>query len=265
MGQPLTWVDAFTDAPFAGNPAAVCVVERPRDERWMQALAREIGLSETAFVEPRGEEFGLRWFTPAIEVDLCGHATLAAAHVLWEEGHVAPDRPARFRSASGTLTARRLDDGWIGLDFPATPAIAGVAPDGLAEGLGARPRWSGRTSQGDWVVELDDEAAVRALAPDMPRLARIEMRGVIVTAPATLEGADYVLRFFGPGSGVDEDPVTGSAQCALAPYWAERLGRNALVAFQASPRGGWLRVRPDGERVGIEGRAVTVLRGELTS
>lgn len=265
MGQPLTWVDAFTDEPFAGNPAAVCVVERARDERWMQALAREIGLSETAFVEPRGEEFGLRWFTPAVEVDLCGHATLASAHVLWEEGRLPPERPARFRTRSGALSARRLDDGWIGLDFPATPAAAREAPDGLAEGLGARPGWAGRTSQGDWVVELEDEAAVRALAPDMRRLAEIEMRGVIVTAAATTDGADYVLRFFGPGSGVDEDPVTGSAQCALGPFWAERLGRDALVACQVSPRGGWLRVRADGDRVGIDGRAVTVLRGEVST
>ncbi|HUP20746.1 MAG TPA: PhzF family phenazine biosynthesis protein [Gemmatimonadota bacterium] len=259
----MTWVDAFADAPFAGNPAVVCVAERPCDERWMQAVAREIGLSETAFVEPRGEEFGLRWFTPTVEVDLCGHATLASAHVLWEEERLPSERPARFRTRSGLITARRLDDGWIALDFPATPAEAGEAPEGLAEGLGARPLWAGRTSQGDWVVELGDEAAVRALAPDMRRLAGIEMRGVIVTAAADMDGADYVLRFFGPGSGVDEDPVTGSAQCALAPFWSERLGRSALVAFQASPRGGWLRVRADGERVGIEGRAITVLRGEL--
>lgn len=263
MGRPLTWVDAFTDRPFAGNPAAVCVAAGLKDERWMRSLAAELGLSETAFVEPRGEEFGLRWFTPAVEVDLCGHATLAAAHVLWDEGHVPPGRPIAFRTRSGVLAARRSDDGWIALDFPATPAVETDPPPGLLETLGARGRWVGRTSQDDWVVELADAAEVRGLAPDLLAMAAVPMRGVIATAPGDEPGIDYALRFFGPGSGVAEDPVTGSAQCALGPYWSERLGRSDLVAAQIGPRGGRMRVHPRGDRVTIAGRAVTVLRAEL--
>lgn len=269
MNYPITQVDAFTATPFAGNPAAVCILPAPSDERWMQDVAREMQLSETAFLvrRPAGE-YDLRWFTPAVEVALCGHATLASAHVLWDEGHLAPAAQARFHTKSGLLTADRLGD-WIELDFPATPADAAGAPPHLLEGLGiAAPRFVGRT-RFDWLVELDDEAVVRAVRPDFDRLGRVDARGVIVTSRAA-RGAtyDFVSRFFGPQAGVDEDPVTGSAHCALAPYWLARLDAAAdapLTGYQASARGGIVRVRMHNGRVRLGGQAVTVLRGALTA
>jgi PhzF family phenazine biosynthesis protein len=263
MPQPVVQVDSFTDRAFAGNPAAVCVLREPRPDAWMQDVAREMNLSETAFLRPRdaGDEWGLRWFTPAVEVDLCGHATLAAAHVLWEEGHLDTDRQARFHTRSGVLTAERRD-GWSWMNFPAHPPRAAEAHRGLAEALGATPRWVG-TSRFDTLVELASEAEVRDLRPDIGALRRVPTRGVIVTARAEGRGADFVSRFFAPAVGVDEDPVTGSAHCVLAPFWAERLGRDELTGFQASTRGGTVRVRARGERVELGGRAVTVMRGEL--
>lgn len=259
--QPIVVVDAFADRPFTGNPAAVCVLDGPRDEAWMQALAREMNHSETAYLHPEGDGWRLRWFTPAVEVDLCGHATLAAAHVLWEEGRLPADAEARFDTRSGRLVCRR-EGGWIGMDFPALPPAAAPPPDGLVEALGAAPTWVGR-SRFDYLVEVASEAEVRALRPDLARLRGVETRGVIVTAPASMEGADFVSRFFAPAAGVDEDPVTGSAHCVLAPHWAERLGRAALVGFQASARGGFVRVAAEAGRVRLGGRAVTVLRGTL--
>lgn len=259
----ITQVDAFADRPFVGNPAAVCVLDDALDDSVMQQIAMEMNLAETAFVRPRaGDGFDLRWFTPTVEVDLCGHATLASAHVLWERGLLAPDAEAAFHTRSGRLTARRAG-GAITLDFPSEAPAAHALPDGLLPALGVdEVRFGGRNRM-DWFVELADAAAVRRLAPDMTRLAAVPLRGVIVTAPASEQGVDFVSRFFGPQSGVAEDPVTGSAHCALAPYWAGRLGRNPLVGYQASTRGGTVRVRVAGARVELTGGAVTVLRGEL--
>lgn len=265
MPLDLYQVDAFTDRPFAGNPAAVCLLPEPRDEGWMQRVAREMNLSETAFLVACEGEYGLRWFTPAVEVELCGHATLASAHVLWETGHLAPDATARFHTKSGLLTASRLPEpgGWIELDFPAKPVEEVTErPAGLAEALGVEPRFVGR-SQFDYLLEVASEQEVRTIRPDFGRLRTLPVRGVIVTAPAVSGGFDVISRFFAPGSGVDEDPVTGSAHCTLGPYWAARLGKNELLAYQASDRGGAVRVRVLGERVRLGGQAVTVLRGQL--
>ncbi|MFQ5984320.1 MAG: PhzF family phenazine biosynthesis protein [Alphaproteobacteria bacterium] len=261
MGQPIYQIDAFTDEPFAGNPAAVCVLASPAEPAWMQAVAREMNLSETAFLNPEGEGYRLRWFTPLVEVDLCGHATLASAHLLWELGLIEARAEARFLTRSGLLTARR-EGAWIVLGFPALPAEPAHPPEGLAETLGARPVFVGR-SRFDLLVELESEAAIRGLTPDVPRLATVSDRGVIVTARAERPGYDIVSRYFAPAAGVSEDPVTGSAHCVLAPFWCARLGRRELSAFQASPRGGSLRLALDGDRVRLGGQAVTVLKGEL--
>jgi PhzF family phenazine biosynthesis protein len=262
MGQAVVQVDAFTSRPFGGNPAAVCVLDGPADDGWMQDVAREMNLSETSFVQPDPEGgYRLRWFTPVVEVDLCGHATLATAHVLWEDGHLGRDEPARFRTRSGLLTATRRGD-WIELDFPSEPPEPVDAPDGLAEALGVPWRFVGR-NRFDCLVELDSEAAVRALDPDQTRLGSIPMRGLIATARAETPGFDFVSRFFAPSVGVPEDPVCGSAHCALAPYWSGLLGKSELLGYQASPRGGVIRVRPQGRRVAIGGQAVTVMRGTL--
>lgn len=262
MPQPIVQVDAFTDRPFAGNPAAVCILDAPREEPWMRDVAVEMNLSETAFLHRVDDGWSLRWFTPAVEVDLCGHATLASAHVLWQDGLLAPDAEARFHTRSGLLTAVRQGD-WIRMDFPAKPEQPAPAPDGLEQALGVRPVYTGR-SLFDWVVEVESEAVVRALTPDMGMLAKVDARGVIVTARAEGGGYDFVSRFFAPRVGVPEDPVTGSAHCALAPFWAARLGRDALTGFQASRRGGIVQVRVAGDRVMLGGQAVTVMRGELT-
>jgi PhzF family phenazine biosynthesis protein len=259
--QPFTTVDAFTDRPFAGNPAAVCVLPAARDAGWMQLVAREMNLAETAFLVRRGDDFDLRWFTPAIEVDLCGHATLASAHTLWEERHLALDATARFHTRSGILTAARRD-GLIWLDFPSTPPVAAPAPDDLREALGVPLGYVGRTPF-DYLVELDGEPTVRGLSPDLTRLARLPVRGVIVTARSETADQDFVSRFFAPAAGVPEDPVTGSAHCALTPYWAAKLGRAELRGYQASARGGLVQVRLAGDRVQLGGHAVTVMRGEL--
>ena len=262
MQVSLTQVDAFTDKLFTGNPAAVCLLPSSRDASWMQQVAQEMNLSETAFLVARGgDEFDLRWFTPAIEVDLCGHATLASAHALWEGGVLAPDRAVRFHTRSGVLTAETHGT-WIELNFPATPDTPAAAPDGLADALGVEPRYVGR-SRFDYLIQINSEAQVRALAPDHVRLRALPVRGVIVTSQATTAGFDFVSRFFAPGSGIDEDPVTGSAHCCLAPFWSTRLGKTDFVARQVSPRGGTVRVRLDGDRVRLSGQAVTVLRGEL--
>lgn len=262
MSLDLYQVDAFTDRPFGGNPAAVCLLPEPRDAEWMQLVAREMNLSETAFLHPE-EEGGwrLRWFTPAVEVELCGHATLASAHVLWEAGRLSPGEPARFHTLSGLLTAERRDDA-IELDFPARNADGVEPPEGLAEALGVTPRFVGK-SRYDYLLEVASEEEVRAAVPDFGRLRALPVRGVILTAAASTAPYDFVSRFFAPGAGVDEDPVTGSAHCTLGPYWAARLGKSSFLAWQASARGGAVRVRVEGERVKLGGRAVTVLRGQL--
>jgi PhzF family phenazine biosynthesis protein len=255
-------VDAFTNQPFAGNPAAVCVLEKARPDEWMRHVAREMNLSETAFLTPREDGYHLRWLTPAVEVDLCGHATVASAHVLWEDRHLPEGKEARFHTRSGLLTANRRGD-WIELDFPAKAAVPAEAPDGLLRSLGvAEARYVGRNAF-DYLVEVDSEETLRGLDPDHSTLRRIPVRGVIVTARPKGGEFDFVSRFFAPGSGVDEDPVTGSAHTALGPYWAERLGKTEFTAYQASARGGVVRVTVKGDRVLLGGQAVTVMTGEL--
>lgn len=262
MTIPIYQVDAFTAEPFQGNPAGVCLIAAARPDAWMQNVAKEMNLSETAFPLPEGEGFRLRWFTPTTEVDLCGHATLATAHVLWEAGCLAPEETARFQSRSGLLSARRAPDGWIEMDFPAKRIESAPAPHGLLAALGVKPLFVGKNVF-DYLVEVEDEATVRQATPDMARLMEIEARGVILTSRAGAPGCDFVSRFFAPRVGVPEDPVTGSAHTALAPYWAGKLHTDTLNAYQASARGGRLRLRVEGERVIIGGQAVTVLRGEL--
>ncbi len=259
MGIPITQVDAFAAKPFAGNPAAVCVLPEQREAAWMQSVAREMNLSETAFLEKRSDGYSLRWFTPAIEVYLCGHATLASAHVLWETGQCGAGEPIRFHTRSGVLTAGQNGE-WIDMDFPATLEQRASAPPGLADALGAEPVYVGK-NQFDYLMELDSEQTVRDLDPDYGLLRKLPVRGIIVTARGS--HYDFVSRFFAPGSGVDEDPVTGSAHCALAPYWGAKLNKKEMLAYQASPRGGIVKVRVDGDRVHLGGQAVTVLRGEL--
>ncbi len=261
MGLRITQVDAFTATPFTGNPAAVCVLPAARDAAWMQQVAREMNLSETAFLCQRPDGFDLRWFTPATEVPLCGHATLASAHVLWEEGHLAAKTTAQFHTRSGLLTATQRD-GWISLDFPALPPAPAPAPPALLQALGLEPVYVGQ-NRASYLVEVASEDLVRALEPDLTLLKTLAVQGVIVTSRATTAPFDFVSRYFAPRAGVDEDPVTGSAHCCLAPYWRERLQQATFVAYQASARGGVLRLQVQGERVLLSGQAVTVLRGEL--
>lgn len=264
---PLLQIDAFTSEPFAGNPAAVCFLDHERDAAWMQAVAAEMNLSETAFLLPPHASDGawsLRWFAPSVEIDLCGHATLASAHALWETGRLPPDVRARFATRSGELSAARTGD-LIELDFPATPVapVAGGDAPAVRAALGVADDHRVFRTRFDYFVELADEGAVLAYEPDIAAFRSIQARGVIVTAAAKRADADFVSRFFAPGAGVDEDPVTGSAHCALAPFWAERFGRTELTGYQASRRGGTVRVRLAGDRVLLGGYAVTVLRGDL--
>jgi PhzF family phenazine biosynthesis protein len=257
--------DAFTSTPFKGNPAAVCLVEdRVLDDAQMQAIAREMNLSETAFVAPRDDgSFGLRWFTPLAEVALCGHATLASAFVLWTEKVIAPYEIAQFHTQSGLLSALREDDGWITLDFPAKEVTA--APEWRVEierVLGIETVFVGRNDF-DFVVEVESEKVVRELKPNFNALLELPVRGVAVTSMATTTGFHFVSRFFAPRVGINEDPVTGSAHCALAPYWCGRLNKTEFAALQLSARGGVLQLELHAKRVRISGECVLVLRGEL--
>lgn len=262
MGLIITQVDAFTDKPYGGNPAAVCILPEPRDADWMQRVAQEMNLSETAFLQKSADGYKLRWFTPAIEVELCGHATLASAHVLWEAGHLPRDEQARFHTLSGLLTATRKE-AWIELDFPAKLAQAAQVPEGLLEALGMdAPLYVGK-NQFDYLVEVASESDVAGMQPNFSLLKTLGVRGIIVTSRAEMSGFDFVSRFFAPGSGIDEDPVTGSAHCCLGPYWQERLGKAEFVARQISARGGTVRVRVENDRVHLGGQALTILRGEL--
>ncbi|APZ93356.1 PhzF family phenazine biosynthesis protein [Fuerstiella marisgermanici] len=254
-------VDAFAGRPFAGNPAAVCLLEGGHDSDWMQSVASEMNLSETAFVRKLDDGFELRWFTPVFEVELCGHATLASAHVLWIEGLVNPDQAIRFHTKSGVLTCTN-NDGLVELDFPATPAQEADPPAELLDALGVRPSFVG-SSKFDKLIVVESEEIVRSLKPDFGKLGQIACRGVIVTSTSGDPKFDFISRFFAPAAGVNEDPVTGSAHCCLGPYWSERLGKTEMTAFQASARGGVVRVRVAGDRVLLGGRAVTVVRGEL--
>lgn len=262
MGIPMVQVDAFTSDAFAGNPAAVCLLSEPRGAQWLQAVAMEMNLSETAFLAPRADSgFELRWFTPTCEVDLCGHATLASAHVLWERGAVAKCDPVTFHTRSGLLTARSCD-GWIELDFPATGPEPCRPAEGLLEALGVTAEYVGR-SRFDYLVEVIDEHTVRRMRPDFGRLRDLPVRGVMVTSASDDPRFDFVSRYFAPAAGIDEDPVTGSAHCCLAPYWSPKLGRASLVAEQVSARSGIVRTELRGDRVKLAGQAVTVAVGEL--
>ncbi len=265
MTHRIYQVDAFTDKPFAGNPAAICILDGPADPRWMQSVASETNLSETAFVfkreEGAGGGYGLRWFTPMVEVDLCGHATLASGHVLFEEGLVRADELIEFHTKSGVLTIGKKGS-WIEMDFPADTIRQADAPAALAAAIGMEPRYVAQT-RFDYLVEVGGEEAVRSLKPDFGLLKEISTRGVIVTGVSIMNDFDFVSRFFAPRVGVDEDPVTGSAHCALAVFWAERLGHTDLTAFQASKRGGIVRMSLKGDRVLLRGQAVMVMRGEI--
>ena len=263
MSLPVCVVDAFADKPFSGNPAAVVFLDSAKDNAWRAAVAREFNLSETAFVEPAGEAFALRWFTPKVEVPLCGHGTLAAAHALWESGRLPKGREARFSTKSGALTARQ-DGDWIVLDLPAQPAASAKPPKGLLDAVKDTPLWLGE-NEAAFVLELDSEETVRAARPDLLAVAACTSKGLILTAAAHRKTYDFASRCFYPCEGVPEDPVTGSAHCALGPYWSERLKKPVLSAFQASARGGHLLVRVKDSRVEIGGKAVTVWRGALTA
>ncbi len=261
MPTPLHLIDAFADEPYSGNPAAVVLLDEPRPDSWRQAVAAEMNQAETAFLEREGSDWSLRWFTPGAEVELCGHATLASAHALWNH-HGAPDGPLRFMTLSGVLTAMRTDDGQIALDFPALGTTGTTPPDDLVAALGRAPVEVLRSSY-DLMCVYDDPAHVRDLDPDLAAMARWPVRGVSVTAAAGESDVDFVSRFFAPALGVPEDSVTGSAHCALAPYWAARLGRDTLAGAQLSPRGGRVSCTVQGSRVEIAGRAHTILAGEL--
>lgn len=254
-------VDAFADRPFAGNPAGVCITTDPREEQWMQSVAQEMNLSETAFLFPIAEGYRLRWFTPTVEVALCGHATLASAHILWEQNFLATGSMARFQTLSGELRATHRGEG-IEMDFPAKPVTPAPAPSGLWEALSVEGCCVGRNDF-DYLIEVDREETLLALKPNFGALAQIPVRGIIVTCRSTEPAYDFKSRFFAPASGVNEDPVTGSAHCALGPFWRDQLGRDELTGYQASARGGVVRVRVVGDRVFLGGRAITVLRGEL--
>jgi len=268
MAQPIYKVDAFSDKPFSGNPAGVCILPKKASEEWMKNVAREMNLSETAFLLPQDDEskghqwFNLRWFTPVTEVDLCGHATLASAHILWETGRLLPDQQARFYTRSGILTADRRGD-WIEMNFPSKPEQPATIPIDFPEVLGAKPKYVGR-NQFDYLVEVESEAVLRGLKPDFWRLSKLPVRGIIVTSlPADPEKYDFVSRFFAPAVGINEDPVTGSAHTCLGWFWGKRLGKTEMTAYQASARGGVVKVRLAGDRVILCGQAVTVMRGEI--
>ena len=260
MGIAIYQVDAFASRVFTGNPAAVCLLDEPADPAWMQSVASEMNLAETAFVVPGEDAFGLRWFTPTVEVELCGHATLAAAHTLWETGRIDPASQALFDTqVSGRLICRRVGQG-IEMDFPADPPSPCDLPVAVADALAVRPV-SCHRGKFDYLIELETEEAVRGLAPDYRTLSGLPVRGVMATAPGS--DYDFVSRFFAPGSGIDEDAATGSAHCCLTPFWAKRLGKTEMRAFQASARGAEFALRAAGDRVWLGGNAITVTRGEL--
>ena len=258
---PLFQVDAFTDKMFAGNPAAVVIIDHNPDRDWMLRVAGEMNLSETAFVYPLGEQFGLRWFTPRTEVELCGHGTLSAAHILWETRTVPVDRVITFNTLSGLLGAQRTD-AWITLDFPANAVIPADLPEGVINAVGGKPVFHGVSGE-KWLLEYASEAEILALAPDFISLSAIPGRGLIVTSRSGSGDVDFVSRYFAPWVGINEDPVTGSAHTILGPYWGRKLEKSEMTARQVSARGGLLRVRLADRRVFISGQAVTVFKGEL--
>ncbi len=254
-------VDSFTNRPFSGNPAGVCFLDSPRDSDWMQKVAEEMNLSETAFLSAEEDGFNLKWFTPTVEVDLCGHATLASAHILWQEEYLREDQEAKFYTKSGILTAQRSDD-WIKLNFPIEPDIETMPPEDLLKALGVKALYVGK-NRFDYIVEVESEQVVRNLEPDLISISKMTDRGIILTSLSDAKEFDFVSRFFAPGIGIDEDPVTGSAHCCLGPYWMKRLGKSEFRAYQASARGGIVQVKVEGNRVILGGQAVTVFNGNL--
>lgn len=254
-------VDAFTNQLFSGNPAGVCILQSTADYDWMLKVAGEMNLSETAFLYKEDDRFNLRWFTPTVEVDLCGHATLASAHILWQEKYLREDQEARFFTNSGILTAQKNDD-WIKLNFPIEPDVETNLPEDLKEALGVKVLYVGK-NRFDYIVEVESEKVVRDLNPNLILLSKITGRGVIVTSLSETNEFDFISRFFAPREGIDEDPVTGSAHCCLGPYWMKRLGKNEFNAYQASARGGIVKVKIEGDRVILGGQAVTVFNGNL--
>jgi PhzF family phenazine biosynthesis protein len=266
MSVKIFQVDAFTSEPFKGNPAAVCLLDTARDEAWMQRVAAEMNLSETAFPVPKGGTFDLRWFTPTIEVPLCGHATLATSHILWETKRLREDEPAKFDTESGRLVAKKTPDG-IEMDLPLIPQSESEPPEGLLKALGIQPIYCGATEErregeGAFLLEVASEDTVRNLEPDFGLLGKVPA-GVMVTARSTTASCDFVSRFFIPYWGIDEDPVTGAAHCTLVPFWSQKLGKPEVMGYQASLRGGYVKGRVAGDRVTLVGKAVTVLRGDL--
>lgn len=257
MAQEITIVDAFTDKPFSGNPAAVCLLDTPLNETRMKQIAAEINLSETAFLSPEGNSYRLRWFTPTAEVKICGHATLATAHVLWEQKITSADE-LEFYTLSGRLTARKCEEG-IELNFPVEPVQSAALPAGMIDAIGAEPIFTGKTEV-RYFVELDSSERVRTLKPNINKLSDYPPGRLIVTSRSDDPHFDFISRYFAPGVGIPEDPVTGSAHCALACYWAEKLQKKEFLAYQASARGGQMKVVLDGERVRLTGKAVTVIR-----
>ena len=264
MAIPIVTVDAFTNQLFAGNPAAVCMLPEPRPDEWLRHVAREMNLSATAFLVRRDDEFDLRWLTPTVEIDLCGHATLASAHVLWEEGHLPRGTQARFHTRSGLLTAERHGE-WIELDFPVQRGVPTEPLPSLLSGLGITAATAVMKNRLDYLVEVESEAELRAVKPNHTLLRQIPVRGVIVTARSDSPSFDFMSRFFAPASGIDEDPVTGSAHTALGPYWGAKLGKSEMTAYQASARGGIVRLRLAGDRIVLGGQAVTVTRATLVA
>ena len=261
MGMKIFQVDAFTNKPFLGNPAGVCILSETADATWMQSVAREMNVSETAFLYPEAEGYHLRWFTPAVEVDLCGHATLASAHILWEKGYLAPTQQVRFQTRSGLLTADKNGE-WIEMNFPAEEAKESTAPPKLITALGIKPLFVGK-NRFDYIIEAESEQVVRSIHPNLSMLGAVTTRGAIVTSLSSSPDYDFVSRFFAPAVGIPEDPVTGSAHCCLGPYWNKRLEKSQFRAYQASARGGVLKVRVEGDRVSLSGQAVTILEAEF--
>jgi PhzF family phenazine biosynthesis protein len=254
-------VDAFTDRPYSGNPAAVCLLDGPADKTWMKRVALEMNLSETAFLHPVDGGYSLRWLTPSMEVKLCGHATLATAFVLWETNVLKLDEPARFSTLSGWLTCKK-NGPWIEMDFPAVVCEPVAIPKGLSEALGCELISCGLNGM-DYLVEVSDERTLRSLTPNFTTLATLPVRGVIVTCRGESTDYDFLSRFFAPAAGVNEDPVTGSAHCALGPYWQARLGKSEFTAYQASQRGGLVKLSVRGDRVLLRGQAVMMSKVNL--
>lgn len=263
MGLVIYQVDAFTKQPFSGNPAAVCILPTKRSSRWMQALTSEMNLSETAFLVAEEEGFELRWFTPKKEVSLCGHAALASAHVLYERGVIHPNREIQFYTLSGLLTARLQPDNWIELDFPTKQVSQAEPPDGLLQALGiSEPLYVGQNTSGSYLIEIENETILQSLSPDSNALVRTGVNAVMVTSVSKGE-YDFTSRNFAPRMGTPEDPVTGSAHCTLGPYWQRRMKKNSFFTYQASSRGGSLKVVVVNDRVLLYGQAVTVAKSEL--